>query len=431
MTHLVEEKQHARLSPSGATRWMTCPGSVQLAEKLNIEELPSKYAAEGTVAHEVHERCLTAKNSPDKLTYMGLSESRANHYLGRTFEADGMKFTVSQNMVDAVQLSLDYIADRISLAALELSVVETQVEVRSSLEYLGVPGLDGGTADVVLLFWDELNHLSHIEVFDYKHGAGVAVEATNNPQAMCYALGIVEKYNVDPETTIDITISQPRAHHPDGPIRSWTTTAKDLRNWQDEHLVPAAKATREDNAPLVPSDSACRFCKAAGQCPKLFERTQEVAMLDFDDPEPQLPDVQKLSAEQKRFVMDHAAMLRSFIVAVEEQVKSEVERGSKEYEAHYKLVRKTTRRRFVDDAADELVSPLFDHLEYTDIFEEKPRSMSEIERRLKKAIGVQQAKEIMSDVTTKPEGEVVIAPLADKRKAVEPTAISDFATLEN
>lgn len=418
MADLVEEKQHARLSPSGAKRWMTCPGSIQLAEKLGIKDKTSKYAAEGTVAHEVHELCLVKKQ-------------QAKEYLGRTIEADGMKFKVNQNMVDAVQLSLDYITDRIAMAELEGLRVEIQVEVRSSLEYLGIPGLDGGTSDVVILFWNDQDDLVAIEVFDYKHGAGVAVEAIDNPQAMCYGLGIVEKYEASPETTIEITISQPRAHHPDGLIRTWTTKAKELRNWQDEELVPAAKATRQEDAPLVPSDSGCRFCKAAGDCPKLFERTQEVAMMDFDDPEPQLPDVQKLSADQKRFVMDHAAMLRSFIVAVEDQVKSEVDHGSKEYEGHYKLVRKTTRRKFKDDATDELVSPLFDHLEHEDIFEEKSRSMTEIERRLKKAVGAKEAKEIMADITTKPEGELVIAPITDKRKAVEPTIVSDFTGLEN
>lgn len=417
MADLVEEKQHARLSPSGAKRWMTCPGSIQLAEKLGIKDKTSKYAAEGTVAHEVHELCLVKKQ-------------QAKEYLGRTIEADGMKFKVNQNMVDAVQLSLDYIHERIEMAEIMGQRVEVQVEVRASLEYLGIPGLDGGTSDVILLFW-EGDQLVEVEVFDYKHGAGVPVDAKDNPQAMSYGLGIAAEYNLKGKIPVKITISQPRAFHPEGLIRSWDTKAQELITWQDEELVPAAKATQDPDAPLVPSDSGCRFCKAAGDCPKLFERTQEVAMMDFDDPEPQLPDVLKLSADQKRFVMDHAAMLRSFIVAVEDQVKSEVDHGSKEYEGHYKLVRKTTRRKFMEDATDELVSPLFDHLEHSDVYEEKSRSMTEIERRLKKAVGTKMAKEIMADITTKPEGELVIAPTTDKRKAVEPTIVSDFTGLEN
>lgn len=420
MADLVEEKQHARLSPSASKRWMTCPGSVKFIESLGIENKPSKYAAEGTVAHEVHELCL-------------VKNQQAKEYFGRTIEADGMKFKVNQNMIEAVQESLDYIHDRIEMAELDGLRVEVQVEVRSSLEYLGIPGLDGGTSDVVLLFWNEDDILVALEIFDYKHGAGVAVDPLENPQAMSYGLGIITKYKAAEELPIRITISQPRAHHPDGAIRCWDTNVKDVYEWEENKLIPCANATLEDDAPLVPSDDGCRFCDAAGQCPKLFERTQEVAMLDFDtlEDEVMLPDVTTLTAEQKTFIMDHADVLRSFIVAVEKQVKDEVNSGSQEYSSKYKLVRKTTRRKFTEDALDELTSPLLDHLDEDDLYERKSRSMTEIEKRLKKAIGVKDAKLIMDEVTTKPEGELVIAPQSDKRKAVQPSVIGDFTNLDD
>ncbi len=414
MSVIEEDKKHARLSPSAAKRWMLCPGSIGMTEKLNIQDKTSRFAAEGTVAHYIHELCLVKNHV-------------AQDYFGKTIEADGFKFKVNQDMVDAVQMSLDYIQDRIDMAELEDLRVEVQVEVRSSLKYLGIPGLDGGTSDVVLLFWDG-DELVSIEIFDYKHGAGVAVECIDNPQAMCYALGIITKYKASRKLPIRITISQPRAHHPDGRIRYWDTDAKLIRWWQDNDLVPKAKATLEEDAHLEPSDDGCRFCPVAGQCPRLFERTQEVAMLDFadSDDEPKLPDISTLTADQKRFIMDHAGMLRSFIVAVENQVKHEVDHGSQDYEGHYKLVRKTTRRKFVEDALDELTSPLLDHLDHGDVYEEKSRSMTEIERRLKKAIGAKHAKEVMDEVTTKPEGELVIAPQSDKRKAQQPSLIGDF-----
>ena len=434
MADLVEEKQHARLSPSAAKRWMTCPGSIKAIERLNIQDKPSRFAAEGTVAHEVHELCL-------------VKNQIAKDYFGKTITADGMKFKVNQDMVDAVQMSLDYIQDRIDMAELEGLRVEVQVEVRSSLEYLGIPGLDGGTSDVVLLFWDG-DELVGIEVFDYKHGAGVAVECIDNPQAMCYALGIVTKYNASRKLPIRITISQPRAHHPDGRIRHWDTDAKLIRWWQENELVPKALATLDEvqfyaharteektwqEPEFQPSDDGCRFCPLAGNCPALYKRSQEVAMIDFDECEDdvQLPDVETLTAEQKQFIMDHAGTIRSFIVGVENQVKQEVDHGSQEYEGRYKLVRKTTRRKFAEDALDELTSPLLDHLDHTDIYEEKSRSMTEIERRLKKAIGAKAAKEVMDEITIKPKGELVIAPISDKRKAEQPSMIGDFTGMED
>lgn len=417
MASLVEEKQHARLSPSASKRWMTCPGSIGMTDKLNIQDKPSRYAAEGTVAHEVHELCLVNKQ-------------QAKEYIGRTIEADGMKFKVNQNMVDAVQLSLNYIQERIEMAELIDWTVNVKVEVRCSLKSLGVPGLDGGTSDVILEFWNG-DILMEVEVFDYKHGAGVAVEAIDNPQAMCYGLGVIllpEYADQDIPGGVTITISQPRAFHPEGRIRSWKTTKQHLLNWCEKELVPKAKITLEEGAPLVPSEDGCRFCPVAGQCPKLFERTQEVAMLDFADSDnkPKLPDVNTLTSEQKTLIMNCSGVIRSFITAVEKQVKHEVDHGSQDYKDYYKLVRKITRRKFVDDALDELTSPLLDHLTHGDVYEEKPRSMTEIERRLKKVLGARDTKEVMDEITTKPEGELVIAPQSDKRKAQQPSIVGDF-----
>ena len=48
--------QHSRLSASKSHRWLKCPGSVKMSE--GIEDKPSKYAEEGTQAHELAERCL-------------------------------------------------------------------------------------------------------------------------------------------------------------------------------------------------------------------------------------------------------------------------------------------------------------------------------------------------------------------------------------
>lgn len=44
---------HAKLSASGAKKWMNCPGSITLEEQ--IREKPSEYAAEGTAAHALGE----------------------------------------------------------------------------------------------------------------------------------------------------------------------------------------------------------------------------------------------------------------------------------------------------------------------------------------------------------------------------------------
>lgn len=413
----IEDKIHARLSPSGSVRWMKCPGSVRYVASLNIKEAPNKYAAEGTVAHEVHEKAL-------------LTGSDAKFYIGQKMTVDGFTFTVTESMAEAVQVSLDCIRSRIEAAESMGYRVELRVEVRSCLKYLGIPGLDGGTSDVILEVWDEDN-LIEIEVVDYKHGAGVAVEAKDNTQALQYALGAVRPLwdECSPETGVRITITQPRAMHRDGPIRSWETSADYLNKWESEVLVPAAKRTHEPDAPLIPDKDACRFCPAAGQCPALYSKTQEVAIADFA--EDKFPAPESMTADQKKVVLAHADMIRSFIVAVENQVKLEMDNGSADYSDHYKLVHKTVHRRLTDEAIDPDFSPLLEHIDFTELYENKVRSIGDIEKALKKRMQAKEVTKVMKDLTWKPEPATIVAPIDDKRKAVQPSITSDFTNLDD
>ena len=51
---------HAKLSPSAASRWINCPGSVALCATL--PKPPSTfYADEGTSAHALAEKCILEK----------------------------------------------------------------------------------------------------------------------------------------------------------------------------------------------------------------------------------------------------------------------------------------------------------------------------------------------------------------------------------
>lgn len=419
MAEIIQEKEHARLSPSSSKRWMTCPGSVAQIEALNLPYKPNKYAAEGTVAHEIHEKAL-------------LEHQLAEYYIGQTFESDGFKFKVTQEMAEAVQESLDYIASRIEEAQDFGYTVEISVEVRCSLKHLGIPGLDGGTSDVVLIFIDEDGIICEVEIVDYKHGQGVAVDVVDNTQALCYGDGVValDRFNgCGIHEGIKITISQPRAHHPDGRIRSWDIDKEYLMNWEEDELIPKAKATQEKNAPLVPSDDGCRFCDAAGSCKALYNKTQEIAIADFKDDS--FPDPKVMTAEQKMVVMEHAVMIKAFIVAVEAQVQHEVDEGSTDFESAFKLVRKTTQRKLTDKAFDELDSPLLEYLSEDDLYEKKPKGLGAIEKALKgTGKKPKEVKEIMSEITIKPEGSLVIAPLSDKREAVLPAIVGDFKDLD-
>src|SRR5690606_21257143 len=116
---------------------------------------------------------------------------------------------VTEEMCEAVQVMLDQVWKLIDHPTTQLFV-----EKKFDLAKLNPPGPMYGTADVVI--WAP--HYRHMAVLDFKYGAGVAVDATENEQLMMYGLGAVLAVDEKPET-LSLTIVQPRANHPDGIIR--------------------------------------------------------------------------------------------------------------------------------------------------------------------------------------------------------------------
>lgn len=419
----MNDKIHAKLSPSGAKRWLTCPGSVKLCESIATLQEPNRYAAEGTVAHEIGERCLRGEALP-------------SDFLGKKMEADGFTFTVNGDMIEAVKFYVDYVEDIISNPF--DSEISLEVEVFCSLKKFKIPGLDGGTSDAVIINKSE----KIVEIIDYKHGAGVAVDVDDNYQLMSYALGCLIHIGVKSGTSaafdwgIKTTIVQPRAFHPDGIVRSQIFKASDIYKWADTVLVPGAKLTLDSDAPLVPSDDGCRWCPAMSSCPALHRKTQEIAMVDFSDFAPDLPNPTLLSNSQKLKVALWAPLIKEFITACQKSIEEEIINGSKDYEEHFKLVKARTQRKLTELAEDPISSPLLDYLDEDEIFNKKVKGIGELEKHLKNKIGKKQAGEVINAITEKPEGALTIAPISDKRVAVEnltaqEIAVSAFKHLED
>jgi hypothetical protein len=234
------------------------------------------FRLEGTQAHTLAEQCL--KHDFD--TWQGGS-------LGLSM--------FSANMMEAVQVYLDYVRSRPGWALAELKLHRPEFH---DLAY--------GTADAVCL------DPGHLEIIDYKHGAGLAVEVEENPQGMYYAGMVIDELGhawTDDEE-IKITIVQPRKPHSDGPIRTWITTVGHLRRWMVEVLRPAMVQTSVD-AFLSPGDH-CRFCPAKLVCPAFLAVGSEFSRLDIDQ-------LQALSDPVLARLLTKKTVLRMVLAALDKE----------------------------------------------------------------------------------------------------------------
>lgn len=254
---------HARLSPSSAHRWMRCPGSVHLVESLygdNDVHSDSPFAAEGTMAHTIAE-ILASK-------HFGLID---HHEYEARFKA-WQDSTPSDFWEDMLRHANSYV-DLLELSVSHMDGAQVLLEQKVDPAVTAV----WGTLDAAVINRD------HAQFVDYKYGLGVRVDADANEQLMFYALGALELLSdvFDP-ITVQLTIHQPRLDH----VSHYHTTAKELRGWRDAVARPAAALALSGDGHFAPSEKACRFCPAAGDC---RARMEYMTKRDFGHPDSLTP----------------------------------------------------------------------------------------------------------------------------------------------
>lgn len=397
---------HAQRSSSGAGRWMTCPGSVPLEEGYPDES--SEFAAEGTAAHELAAMALTDGND-------------AVAYLGRVIEADGMKFTVDDEMAGYVQDYLDYV----------LSIEgELFVEQRLSIEHITGEAGAHGTSDAVILAGDELI------ITDLKYGRGVKVDATGNKQLQIYALAALAEHELVYDfKRARLVIHQPRLSH----VSEWTISIEALRAFGNE----VTKASERCDAAvayfqqygeihekyLAPSDDACRFCKAKADCPALRSHVLATVSDDFVDiTEPIAPQLEQIAERE----VDNA-LLGNLLGAVDLvegwckaiRAKAEAELFAGREVPGYKLVEgRRGNRAWGDDSEAETALKAM-RMKVEEMYDLKLISPTTAEKLHKAGkIGPRQWPKLQA-LITQPDGKPSVAPESDKRPALVMTAVED------
>lgn len=413
--------QHAALGASSAERWMTCPGSIRLSE--GIEQPDSAHAAEGTVAHTLAEKCL----ENDGLLLA------PEDYIGEAPDPDYPDILCDQEMADAVQVYLDHVNEVRDLPTFSGEEIEKRVNLNDVWKALKLrkdrrpAGQMFGTADYTAVAGPRLH------VVDYKHGRGVVVEAEENPQLRYYALG--QLFSLQPDVRerihqVVVTVVQPRAEHPDGPVRSETLDVSNLVMWGKKQLAPAAKATEDPDAPLH-AGPHCRFCPAAGICPEQRKVQLEKARFVFRDEDGRLEpetEPEDLSVEEIKAVLDAMPEIQQWLRRVQERAHAMVENqelsaGQKE-RLGYKLVAKRAQRKWAQDeetTADRLCE-LFG-LGDEELFEWKLRSPAQVEKEIGKA--AVKDNEDWDELVTSQSSGTTLAPVDDPRPSVEPKTAAD------
>lgn len=387
MTEMV--KLHSEHGASSAYRWLACPGSVSLSR--GIPNKSSEYAIEGTVAHALAE--LALKKERDADFWVGM-------------EVEGWE--VTEEMAEAVQVYVDHVK-RVMQPGDEL-----RLEARVTLERLNPPRPMFGTCDCLIYRRSEKT----LFVYDYKHGAGVSVDAVGNKQLRYYALGALLSLEKDePCEKIVAGIVQPRANHPDGPIREENFGAGDLLDFASE-LIEGVENTLKPDAALVPGNH-CRFCKASAVCPARRDQAFELARIEFGEVMPEVIDPRVMPIETVASLLSKADQIESWITSLRSHVMSELEAGR--HVPGFKLVNKRASRVWNNQQAlTEWAASR--GLADDELFDRKVKSPAQLEKIVGK-------KNLPTELVSSVSSGVTLAREDDKRPAAVTLAAQEFAAV--
>lgn len=382
---------HHPLGASSASRWMVCPGSVRLSE--GIPDQQSAYAQEGSAAHHLAEVCLQNKLDTQQIS-----------------DAFEVRFGAEwpEEVREHVQGFLDYVRALTPEGKVWPTFFEATVDLSP-----WIPGCFG-TVDFAVLDTDQ----KLLHVVDLKYGQGRRVSANENPQLMMYALGILaELEHLFEIEDVKMHIFQPRV----GPPDVYQCSVESLYEWADKKLVPAARATAAEDAPLVPGESQCFFCRARNQCPARAAANRALARLDFNG-RPDMPELMTL--EEIAELLPRLDELKRWATDLQDFALKQAEAG--ERIPGYKLVEGRSNRVWAFEEADTRKHLHALGLTVAQITTSKLVGIPAIEKLLG---GPKKAQPHIEHLIMKPPGKPTLVPETDPREALSSanSACNDFA----
>lgn len=370
--------KHALLGASSAARWIACPPSARATENLPGET--SKYAEEGTQAHEV---CETA-----------LRHKLKDWENGKPFNllTDWVHQPTLTEMVNAANQYVEFVYLQWGLYLHQPEVfIEQEVDVSQ-----WVPG-GFGTCDC-LLIGDGILH-----IIDFKYGQGVPVSPERNPQLMYYALGAYVLFEgIEEVSTVRLSIVQPRMQEEP---QTWVVSLADLLTWAREVLQPAAEMAWRGKGEFC-TGPHCRFCKAHPACRAWKDKYGPLAGFE------PYPEPATLSDEELGEWLQKLEGLAAYARDLEEYAQQALMEGRAL--PGWKLVQGRSTRKWTDqDAAFQQMQA--DGIDEAMLYTRTPISLTVAE----KMIGKKKFAETMSAFITKAPGTPKLAQASDPRPAYD------------
>ena len=243
-----------------------------------------------------------------------------------------------------------------------------------------------------------------LQIIDFKYGLGVLVEAENNPQMMCYALGALDTYDgIYDIESVEMTIFQPRR----GNVSTFTISKEDLLKWAEEYLAPIAQLAYNGEGEFHAGDH-CQFCKVKATCRKRAEYNMELAAYDFE--EPAMLDEDEIAEILPKIdsLITWANDLKDY--ALQQALSGVAYKG-------FKVVEGKSNRKYTDENA---VAETIKQHGY-DPYERKLLGIT----AMTSLLGKKKFEELLGGLISKPPGKPALVPESDKRPALN-TAIDDF-----
>lgn len=412
---------HAQLSPSKRHRWALCPGSIREEAKFP-DERSSPAAIDGTHSHTLLEYCIQYERFIDPMMR-----------IGDKFQDDDGEFIVDQARAERVKIAVEYIKER-SMNGLFKVISEERVDPH---HLLGRKDLSG-TVDCQIIGSD------WIEIIDYKDGMGVVL-AEENLQLEQYAIGKLAECETDqyPWREVRMTIIQPKLVLKGmNPITSWTIPISQFTS-RIERLKQQAVATDAPDAPLVPGESQCKFCKAKGSCSALASNVMKEVGIMFQPIVTDTLDVAQQSADkdpasmdddQIRQIMEAAPLLRQLLEGVEKEALRRLESGKSI--SGLKLVHGRGSRAWALPEAEMAEKLVKMGIPKSAIYETKLVSPAKAEKLTwekkgeKVTLSDRQLKRMEQEYVTKSSGKLTVVPESDSRPAVITNAAPMFSAVE-